>query len=130
MSDAHSAAVIPLLRATAVDAYADLVAFLFSDIEGSSLKWLNHRAAMQEALRAHDDILRSAISAHGGEVFKTGVTRSTRPFGGRRMRSALRSRRSRRSRATIGRPSMGSPFAWPFMSGRPRSAEATISARR
>ncbi len=71
MSDAHSAAVIPL-RATAVDAYADLVAFLFSDIEGSSLKWLNHRAAMQEALRAHDDILRSAISAHGGEVFKTG----------------------------------------------------------
>jgi predicted ATPase/class 3 adenylate cyclase len=48
------------------------VAFLFSDIEGSSLKWLNHRAAMQEALRAHDDILRSSISAHGGEVFKTG----------------------------------------------------------
>ena len=71
MSDAHSAVVIPL-RATAIDAYADLVAFLFSDIEGSSLKWLNHRAAMQEALRAHDDILRSAISAHGGEVFKTG----------------------------------------------------------
>jgi hypothetical protein len=33
MSDAHSAAVIPV-RATAVDAYADLFAFLFADIEG------------------------------------------------------------------------------------------------
>ena len=71
MSDTQSAAVIPFPTATA-DGHADLVAFLFSDIEGSSLKWLNHRAAMQEALRAHDDILRSAISAHGGEVFKTG----------------------------------------------------------
>jgi predicted ATPase/class 3 adenylate cyclase len=71
MSDAHSAAVIPL-RTTPVDAHADLVAFLFTDIEGSSLKWLNHRAAMQDALRAHDDILRAAIAAHGGDVFKTG----------------------------------------------------------
>ena len=30
---------------------ADLVAFLFTDIEGSSLRWLNHRAAMQGAVR-------------------------------------------------------------------------------
>jgi len=71
MNDAHSAAVIPL-RATSVEPHADLVAFLFTDIEGSSLKWLNHRAAMQEALRAHDDVLRAAIAAHGGEIFKTG----------------------------------------------------------
>ena len=71
MNDARSAAVIPL-RPSAVDAHADLVAFLFTDIEGSSLKWLNHRAAMQEALRVHDEILREAVAAHGGEVFKTG----------------------------------------------------------
>lgn len=71
MNDARSAAVIPL-RPSAVDAHADLVAFLFTDIEGSSLKWLNHRAAMQEALRVHDEILRKAVAAHGGEVFKTG----------------------------------------------------------
>jgi predicted ATPase/class 3 adenylate cyclase len=71
MNDARSAAVIPL-RPSAADAHADLVAFLFTDIEGSSLKWLNHRAAMQEALRAHDEILRKAVAAHGGEVFKTG----------------------------------------------------------
>jgi class 3 adenylate cyclase len=70
LNDASSASAIPL-RSTASDAHADLVAFLFTDIEGSSLKWLNHRAAMQEALRAHDDILREAIAAHGGEVFKT-----------------------------------------------------------
>ena len=70
-ADAQSAAVIPF-PASPADGHADLVAFLFSDIEGSSLKWLNHRAAMQDALRAHDDIVRSAIATHGGEVFKTG----------------------------------------------------------
>jgi predicted ATPase/class 3 adenylate cyclase len=71
VNDAQSAMVIPLRSATA-DSHADLVAFLFTDIEASSLKWLNHRAAMQEALRAHDEILRKAILKHGGEVFKTG----------------------------------------------------------
>ncbi|MBL9095883.1 MAG: adenylate/guanylate cyclase domain-containing protein [Alphaproteobacteria bacterium] len=50
---------------------ATLTAFLFTDIEGSSLKWLNHRAAMQKALAEHDRLLRTAIAAHEGEVFKT-----------------------------------------------------------
>jgi predicted ATPase/class 3 adenylate cyclase len=52
------------------DSRADVVAFLLTDIEGSSALWLNHRAAMQEALREHDRILRDAITAHGGRVFK------------------------------------------------------------
>ena len=47
------------------------VAFLFTDIEGSTVRWDSHREAMQEALRRHDRILRSAIDAHGGVVFKT-----------------------------------------------------------
>ena len=71
MNDAQSAMVVPL-RSTTADSHANLVAFLFTDIEASSLKWLNHRAAMQDALRAHDEILRKAIGGHGGEVFKTG----------------------------------------------------------
>ena len=50
---------------------ATLTAFLFTDIEGSSLKWLNRRAAMQPALAEHDRILRTAIAAHEGCVFKT-----------------------------------------------------------
>ncbi len=50
---------------------ASLTSFLFTDIEGSSLKWLNHRAAMHGALANHDRILRAAITAHEGEVFKT-----------------------------------------------------------
>jgi predicted ATPase/class 3 adenylate cyclase len=50
---------------------AAVTSFLFTDIEGSSLKWLNHRAAMQAALADHDRILRAAIAANGGEVFKT-----------------------------------------------------------
>ena len=55
----------------ATDERADLVALLFTDVEGSSLRWLNHRSAMQKAMREHDAVLREAIAAHGGEVFKT-----------------------------------------------------------
>jgi predicted ATPase/class 3 adenylate cyclase len=47
------------------------VAFLFTDIEGSTARWDADRAAMQEALRRHDAIVRAAIEAHGGHVFKT-----------------------------------------------------------
>ena len=50
---------------------ASLTTFLITDIEGSSLKWLNHREAMQGALTTHDAILREAITTSGGEVFKT-----------------------------------------------------------
>ena len=47
------------------------MAFLFTDIEGSSLKWLRHTEAMHAALADHDAILRDAIEAGNGEVFKT-----------------------------------------------------------
>ena len=47
------------------------VTFLFTDIEGSTIRWEQHREAMQAALARHDAILRQAIEAHGGHVFKT-----------------------------------------------------------
>ena len=47
------------------------VTFLFTDIEGSTTRWEQHRAAMQQALARHDAILRSEIVRHGGHVFKT-----------------------------------------------------------
>jgi len=47
------------------------VTFWFSDIEGSTTRWEADRSAMAEALRRHDQILRSAIVSHGGYVFKT-----------------------------------------------------------
>jgi class 3 adenylate cyclase len=45
------------------------VAFLFSDIEGSTRWWENEAGAMREALAAHDEVLRSAIETGGGWVF-------------------------------------------------------------
>src|SRR5580704_4875549 len=48
-----------------------LVTFLFTDIEGSTRRWDRDRAAMQDAVRRHDRILRDAAGAHGGAVFKT-----------------------------------------------------------
>jgi predicted ATPase/class 3 adenylate cyclase len=47
------------------------VTFLFSDIEGSTAHWEEQRAAMPAALRRHDELIRKAIEAHGGHVFKT-----------------------------------------------------------
>jgi predicted ATPase/class 3 adenylate cyclase len=45
--------------------------FLFTDIEGSSQPWDRHPEAMRHSLARHDALLRNAIEAHGGQVFKT-----------------------------------------------------------
>lgn len=47
------------------------VTFLFTDIEGSTQLWEQHPEAMKAALAQHDALLREAIEAHGGYVFKT-----------------------------------------------------------
>jgi predicted ATPase/class 3 adenylate cyclase len=47
------------------------VAFLFSDIEGSTRRWEAYGDAMRDALRRHDEILRSEIERRRGYVFKT-----------------------------------------------------------
>jgi predicted ATPase/class 3 adenylate cyclase len=47
------------------------VTLLFTDIEGSTQHWEEQSAAMSDALRRHDELLRAAIEAHDGYVFKT-----------------------------------------------------------
>ena len=47
-----------------------VVTFLFTDVEGSTRRWEADADAMQAALAAHDEVLRSAIEAHGGWLFK------------------------------------------------------------
>jgi predicted ATPase/class 3 adenylate cyclase len=47
-----------------------IVTFLFTDIEGSTRRWEADADAMRAALEAHDEVLRSGIEAHHGEVFK------------------------------------------------------------
>ncbi len=47
------------------------VTLLFTDIEGSTRLWEAEPGPMAAALRRHDEILRSAIEAAGGYVFKT-----------------------------------------------------------
>ena len=47
------------------------VTFLFSDIEGSTARWDRDRTAMQQAVRVHDQLMRTAIESVGGHVFKT-----------------------------------------------------------
>jgi predicted ATPase/class 3 adenylate cyclase len=47
-----------------------VVTFLFTDIEGSTRRWESDPDAMRGALAAHDEVLRTAIDARGGWLFK------------------------------------------------------------
>jgi predicted ATPase/class 3 adenylate cyclase len=47
------------------------ITFAFTDIEGSTQRWDRNRAAMQAALRRHDELMHAAIADHSGYVFKT-----------------------------------------------------------
>jgi predicted ATPase/class 3 adenylate cyclase len=55
---------------TANRAPSGVVTFLFTDIEGSTRRWEVDADAMQAALAAHDEVLRSAIEVHHGSLFK------------------------------------------------------------
>jgi len=46
------------------------VTFLFTDIEGSTRLWEQHPQAMPAALARHDQIMRQAIAAEAGMVYK------------------------------------------------------------
>ena len=47
------------------------VTFLFTDVEGSTRLWERDPEAMSQALARHDELLREAVEARGGFVFKT-----------------------------------------------------------
>ncbi len=47
------------------------VTFLFTDIEGSTKLWEQFPEAMKTALARHDRLVKAAIEAHAGYVFKT-----------------------------------------------------------
>ncbi len=47
-----------------------MVTFLFTDVEGSTRRWEKDADGMRVALAAHDGVLRGAIEAHGGWLFK------------------------------------------------------------
>ncbi len=43
---------------------------MFTDIEGSTRRWEADPEGMRSALAAHDEVLRLAVEAHGGWLFK------------------------------------------------------------
>jgi class 3 adenylate cyclase len=47
------------------------VTFAFTDIEGSTERWDSDRAGMLQAVRRHDDVMRSVLAETSGTVFKT-----------------------------------------------------------
>ncbi|MBC7808024.1 MAG: hypothetical protein H7145_17990 [Akkermansiaceae bacterium] len=49
-----------------------MVTFLFTDIEGSTRLWEACPDRMPDVTARHDILMRQAIGASGGSVFKTG----------------------------------------------------------
>ena len=47
------------------------VTFLFTDIEGNAQLWEREPEPMRQALARHDGILRAAVEAHHGHLYKT-----------------------------------------------------------
>lgn len=45
------------------------VTYLFTDVVGSSREWQHNTEDMHEALRIHDEVIRSVFARHGGFVF-------------------------------------------------------------
>src|SRR6201998_1773122 len=62
----HSACV----SAVSAGPPSGVVTFLFTDVEGSTRRWEADADGMRAALAAHDEVLRTAIQAHGGWLFK------------------------------------------------------------
>jgi predicted ATPase/class 3 adenylate cyclase len=58
------------VSAPAAAAPSGVVTFLFTDVEGSTRRWEADADGMRAALAAHDEVLRAAIEAHGGWLFK------------------------------------------------------------
>ena len=58
------------MRVSAGDPPSGVVTFLFTDVEGSTRRWEADAEKMRAALAAHDQVLRTAIEAHSGWLFK------------------------------------------------------------
>ena len=58
------------VRSSGGPAPSGVVTFLFTDVEGSTRRWEADADGMRVALAAHDEVLREAIEAHGGWLFK------------------------------------------------------------
>jgi predicted ATPase/class 3 adenylate cyclase len=56
---------------TTAEPVSQTLAFLFTDIEGSSRLWEQYRQRMTDALERHDAILREAVESSNGQVVKT-----------------------------------------------------------
>jgi transcriptional regulator with XRE-family HTH domain len=59
----HTPAATPLPNGTPT--------FLFTDIEGSTKLWEQHKDATQTALARHNDLLQQSVEANWGSIFKT-----------------------------------------------------------
>lgn len=102
-----------------------IIAFLFTDIEGSTCLWEEAPTTMRPALGRHDALLREAIEHHGGHVFKTIGDAFCAAFENvaQAVQAALAAQRALQSEVSLLR------CAWRCISEKPKPAAAITSGR-
>ena len=91
------------------------VTFLFTDIAGSTALWERDPSAMATAVDRHLILLRTAIQAHGGVLFKTVGDAVQAAFPPLQMRLPLPSMPSVLCLPKVGQRAIRCGCAWPFM---------------
>jgi len=114
---------------TVRDLVTEHVAFLFTDIAGSTELWETRSAAMRSALARHDEILTKAIDNAGGRLSNTPVTECLPPSPASEPLPTPQWTHSVSCRLRIGATSV-SRCGWPSMWVRSMSGAATTSDRR
>ena len=97
-----------------------VVTFLFTDVEGSTRRWVSDADAMRAALLEHDEVLRTAIEKHDGFLFS---------HTGDGVVAAFASPSSAVDAAISAQRALELPVRMGVATGRPSCATGTISAR-
>ena len=93
---------------------------MFTDVEGSTRRWEHNAEEMRAELAAHDEVLRSAIEAHDGFMFK---------HTGDGVCAAFGSPRSAVDAAVAAQRSLELPVRMGLATGRPSCARGITSVR-
>lgn len=106
------------------------IAFLFTDVEGSTRLWDEHDDDMDRALEAHDQILHDAIAAEAGYVFSTQGDAFAAAFDSAAAAARAAASIQRALESHEWPPSADIKFGSGCTSARRTSAMATTSVRR
>ena len=106
------------------------VAFLFTEVEGSTRLWEDHPDVMRHAMLRHDELLREAVESHDGFIVKNTGDGFQAVFATAHDAVTAAVAAQRGLLADDWNSPRPCASGWGFIPARPRSATGTTSAAR